>query len=140
MIRRAASFVLFLAVGCAEPHRDDVSLATRPYPIGSGTPETIDVQVVRDDVMIDLVNGTQQSWRDATVWINRRYMAPLQSLPAGATRRMNLWTFRDAWGSVFYAGGFFRSREPMDVRLVELQASPDAPLLGLITVAPPRED
>ena len=129
------ALVAFLAMaGCGSTYRYDPERATRSYPYELHTTQTVDIQVFRDETDIELVNSTGTSYADFDLWINQRYVARVDSLPAGSTRRFSLWDFYDELGESLNAGGFFRTREPDKVRLVEIQLDDSSPMIGLITI------
>jgi hypothetical protein len=112
----------------------DPEWATRPYPDALHTTDTVDMQVFRRDTKIEIVNSTPRSYEHFDMWVNQRYVAHVQSLPAGRTVTLSLWDFRDVYGNTFYAGGFFREYEATPLRMVEIQPAPDQKLIGLITI------
>lgn len=122
----------FLA-GCA-PSLYHPERATRAYPMDLHRPQSVDVQVFRDDTSITLVNATPNTYEDVDLWINQRFVHSIGTLAAGETRTISLWDFYDVRGDQFNAGGLFRTREPTPVRLVEIQAGADQPLIGLIAI------
>lgn len=109
-------------------------LATRPYPIEHHTTETVDIQCFRRGTDLEIVNSTARSYESFDLWINQRFVHTIPALPAGATVRVSLWDFVDAYGRRFYAGGFFRSYPAEPVRLAEIQIAADQPMVGLISV------
>ncbi len=145
---RATAALAVLAIlpfaGCAEGIFDerlyDISRATRPYPADLHTTDTVDMQVFRDGTRIEIVNSTARSYSDFNLWINQRYVRRVESLPAGRSITLSLWDFWDKRGEVFYSGGFFASYKPAPLRLVEIQASEDQPMVGLITLRGEDED
>ncbi len=124
-----------LGSGCNRPNFDP-KLATRPYPYELHTTTVLPIQVFRDGTRIEIVNATDQSWTEVTVWINQRFAAPLASLGAGQRVSMDLFSFRDDLGEQFRAGGLFRTRPPATVELIEIQPRPGQPMIGLISVMP----
>lgn len=129
----AAVGALWITTGCT-PDLYNAQLASGPYPLELHRPDSVDIQVFRQDTGIEIVNATAVSYEDVDVWINRRYTAALESLPAGGRAHMSLWDFYDMRGEQFNAGGLFAIREPTLVRLVELQVNQSDPLVGLITI------
>ncbi len=119
--------------GCHQPNFTP-SLARAAYPYDLHSTDTIPIEVFRDGTTISIVNSTASAWQDAIIWINQRFSAPLSSLRAGETVQMELSTFRDDIGESFPAGGMWATRRSMPVRLVELQAAPDQPLVGIIAI------
>jgi len=97
-------------------------------------PRAVDMQVFRDGGHIEIVNSTARSYHDFDLWINQRYMRSVDRLEAGETRRFDLHGFYDERGEVISAGGFFATRAPTPVRLVQIQVDDTQPLIGLITI------
>ena len=61
-------------------------------------------------------------------------------LTAGEFLTLSLWDFRDVRGEVINAGGFWRTKAPTAVRLVQLQLDDESPLIGLIAIRAGDED
>ena len=132
----SALFVLVMAgLSCNAPNFDP-KLAVRPYPFELHTTNVLPIQVFRDGTHIEIVNSTDRQWTNATVWVNQRYAATLDSLGPGQRISMDLFSFRDDIGEQFRAGGLFRTRPAAKVELIELQSAEGMPLLGLISVMP----
>jgi hypothetical protein len=125
--------MILLPMACHRPDFDP-SKARAAYPYDLHSTDTIPVEVFRDGTTISIVNSTANAWVNATVWINQRFSAPIAALSAGQTINMDLFGFRDNIGEAFPAGGLWATRRPMPVRLVELQAAADQPLVGLIAI------
>ena len=109
MIHRLSSLMLLLSAsmgmltlgfGCNAPNFDP-KLATRPYPFDLHTTDVVPIQVFRDGTTIEIVNSTDRTWSDATIWVNQRYAAPLKSLQPGQRVSMDLFSFRDDIGEQF---------------------------------------
>ena len=114
--------------------------ATRPYSHELHTIETVDIQVFRDVELIELVNATVHTYRDFDIWVNQRYVLHVDQMLAGETIRLSLWDFFDERGDRFNAGGFWATREPERVRLVEMQPAQNLPMVGLLTIRSAGED
>ena len=125
-----------LAMSACNRPNFDPKLAMPPYPYELHTTNVLPIQVFRDRTYIEIVNSTDQSWSDLTVWINQRFAAKLKRLQAGERVSMDLFTFRDDLGEQFRAGGLLRTRPAAKVELVELQSGLEQPLVGLISVMP----
>lgn len=123
------------ASGCNFPNFDP-KLATKPYPYELHTINVLPIQVFRDGTHIEIVNSTDLSWTDATIWVNQRYASNLDSLQPGQRVSMNLFSFRDDLGEQFRAGGLLRTRPASKVKLIELQPAEGMPMVGLISVMP----
>ena len=89
---------------------------------------------------IELVNATVHSYRNFDLWVNQRYVLHVDELLAGETIRLSLWDFFDERGDRFNAGGFWATREPERVRLVEMQPAQNLPMVGLLTIRSAGED
>ena len=92
------------------------------------------MQVFRNDTNIEIVNTTARSYRNVDVWVNQRYVSHVEAIPAGETISLSLWDFKDEYGNLFNAGGFFRTYPPTPVRMVEIQVSSEDPLIGLVAI------
>ena len=114
--------------------------ATRPYPFDLHTTDTVDIQVFRDGVNIQVVNATARSYNDFDLWVNQRYVRHIEALPVGQSLTLSLWDFYDERGERPIAGGFWRTQEPTRVRLVEIQTDPQGPMIGLIAIRGENED
>ena len=114
--------------------------ATRSYSHELHTIDTVDIQVFRDVELIELVNATVHSYLDFDIWINQRYVLHVDQMLAGETIRLSLWDFFDERGDRFNAGGFWATREPERVRLVEMQPAQNLPMVGLLTIRSAGED
>ncbi len=142
MIHRLSSLMLLLSAsmgmltlgfGCNAPNFDP-KLATRPYPFDLHTTDVVPIQVFRDGTTIEIVNSTDRTWSDATIWVNQRYAAPLKSLQPGQRVSMDLFSFRDDIGEQFRAGGLFRTRPAAKVELIEIQEAEGMPMIGMISI------
>ena len=142
MIHRLSSLMLLLSAsmgmltlgfGCNAPNFDP-KLATRPYPFDLHTTDVVPIQVFRDGTTIEIVNSTDRTWSDATIWVNQRYAAPLKSLQPGQRVSMDLFLFRDDIGEQFRAGGLFRTRPAAKVELIEIQEAEGMPMIGMISI------
>ena len=103
MIKRLSSFLLLvlpstglllMVSGCNFPNFDP-KLATRPYPFELHTTDVVPIQVFRDGTDIEIVNSTDRTWTEATVWVNQRYAVLLESLKPGQRVSIDLFSFRD---------------------------------------------
>lgn len=133
-LRRCALIACAIALTSCTPATYVPELATKPYPSQQHTTTTADIQCFRRGTDIEIVNSTAHSYADFDLWINQRYTRKMDSLPAGATRRVSLWEFVDQHGRRFYAGGLFRSYPAEPMRLVQIQTGEGQPLIGLIAI------
>ncbi len=125
--------LILLAAGCERVWYAPAK-ATRPYPHHLHKANAIDMQVFREGDALQIVNSTPRSYRDFDLWINQRYVRRVDVLLVGDTVQISLWDFYDQWGEAFNAGGFWRTDEPMPVRLVQMQLGEDQPLIGLVMI------
>src|SRR5690554_4532820 len=133
-IMYCATAAAALATTACQPKMYVPQRATRSYPVERHTTQTLDMQVFRNGSEIEIVNTTAHSYQDFDLWVNRRFVHHVESLPAGQSITLSLWDFFDERGERFNAGGFFRTIEPTPVRLVQIEQSPESPLVGLITI------
>jgi hypothetical protein len=133
LVRPIALVMIVLAAGCARP-LSDPDAAFAPYPRTTQPAASIDMQVFRHGEDIVIVNSTARSYRDFTLWLNQRYGRTIDRLAAGETIRIHLAEFHDERGEAFRSGGFFGTEEPTPLVLTEIQESPEAPLVGLVTI------
>jgi hypothetical protein len=94
--------------------------------------QTLDIQVVRSETDVTLTNTTARSFGRSRLWINRWYSREIESFGVGETLELQLSSFRDIYGESFRAGGFWATREPQRVELVQLETADS--MLGLIAV------
>ena len=118
------------------PNLYDPTLATRAYPEALPQSDVIQIQAIPQELDLKIVNATSTDFKDIDVWINRRYVQHVPLLLAGATIELSIVKFRDVWGQCPQPGGFWRTRKPTPLVLVQIQTDSTSPLLGLVTVVP----
>lgn len=125
------------AAGC-QRYPYDPTKATRAYPSELAQAALVDVQVIPqiDEGTLTLVNATSTSYRDFDLWLNRRYVRRVESLPAGQSITLPVESFWDERGEGPFPGGWFRYYAPTPIVLVQIQTAPDAPFIGLIAKPP----
>jgi hypothetical protein len=138
MVGIAATAITLMISACGG-RRYDPAMATRPYPDQLGQSEIIQAQVFRKGPNVTIVNASPQGFKDADLWLNRRYMYHLDSLKPGQTITLSLTEFFDAWGETPIAGGFFRTEEPTPSVLMQIQADQESPMVGMVTILPQDE-
>lgn len=145
-IARAAAAAVFAAIGargltgCAESgSRIDAALPTYPVELRQST--VLDIQVVRDDTHITMSNTTARAIGKARMWINGWYSREIDGLGVGQSLTLNLYDFRDPYGTQFRAGGFFATQRPDRVVLAQLEPLEVEPreLIGLVVVGRSEE-
>jgi hypothetical protein len=114
----------------------DPALETRPYPSELGQGGVVQVQAIPMELAIRVINATATDYSDIDVWVNRRYVQHVRSIPAGATVDLEIEKFRDQWGQCPQPGGFWRTRAPTPLVLVQIQTDEKSPLVGLVMVVP----
>lgn len=126
------------AAGC-ETVRRDPAKATRAYPFHVPQERVADIQVFNDGDAMLIVNATVESWNDADIWLNQRYVHRIPRLSSGQTLRIPLDQFWDARGEGPFPGGLLRYYPPTPIRLVQIQTAPEAPLVGFKAIPTERE-
>lgn len=138
-----------LALGGCRPFID--AEPTRPSyddlftPTLGATPaqaEVIDIQVFRDVTRLVLTNTTTRPLGAGRLWVNGSHSLQIEEVGPGQTLDLPLGKFVDRFGDRFRAGGFWATRSPEPVVLVQHEAvsAEDAaagragPLVGLILV------
>lgn len=129
-----AAMAFALAVGACSP-RQDAALAGPEYPEAKVQSRTLDIQAVRTKTTIRITNTTARAYGKSRLWINRWYSAPIESLAVGESIELRQDSFRDQYGEAFRGGGFFATRKPMKVDLVQLET--EEGMVGLIAVGQP---
>ncbi len=107
---------LSLLAGCGETVRQQ----GRVYPDGTSE-STLDIQVQREETKIALTNTSAIAFGPSTLWVNASFSRPVKGLGIGQTLTLELSDFIDEHGNRFRAGGFFATRRPHDVVLVEIE-------------------
>lgn len=125
-------------LGC-EAVRRDPTKATRAYPFQLKQDRTADIQVFNDGDAMLLVNTTVESWTNADIWLNQRYVCHVDRFDSGQTLRIPLGEFWDVRGEGPFPGGLFRYYPPTPIRLVQIQPAPDAPMIGCKSIPTERE-
>jgi len=142
-MRREVSLI-FLAgtaalLSACEAIRYEPTKATRAYPFNLPQARTAAVQVFNDGEAMLIVNATVESWQNIDLWLNQRYMLHLDRIDAGQTLRLSLGDFWDVRGEGPFPGGLLRYYPPTPIRLVQIQSSADAPLVGFVSIPTERE-
>ncbi len=115
----------------------DVDYA-RAYPRAAPRGDVLDVQVFRADTMLTMTNSTSRSFGPSTLWVNERFSRPIDAFASGQTLKLDLYEFRDQYQDQFRAGGFFATRDPDPVVLVQLETGAEdgaQELIGFVVVS-----
>ena len=126
-------------VGGCETVRRDPTKATRLYPFNLPQERVANVQVFNDGDAMLIVNATTESWKQADLWLNQRYLHRIDQLASGQTLRIPLDQFWDVRGEGPFPGGLFRYYAPTPIRLVQLQLDEKGPLVGFRAIPTERE-
>lgn len=118
-----------MLAGCRAGSKID---AARGYPIEKTQSKALDVQVIRDETKISLVNTTAEPLPAGTLWVNGQFSHDFSGLAPGAKTSMSLKEFRNEYGEAFRAGGFFATQRPSDLVMAQLET--ESTLLGLVVV------
>lgn len=127
-----------LSVGGCQLFNEKLTAEAGPaYPEDAPMVSVLDIQVFRDVTTLRFTNTTTSDLPASTMWLNKRYSAPLPSVASGETSELDLRGFVDEFGDTYKAGGFFAQREPAPVVLAQIEVPDDNgnPLLyGLVVV------
>jgi hypothetical protein len=107
------------------------------YPEEAAMVEVLDIQVFRDVTTLRYTNTTTSDMPACTLWLNKRYSAPIPAVASGETVEIDLRQFVDEFGDTYKAGGFFAQREPAPVVLAQIEvpgAEGDPELYGFVVV------
>ena len=126
--------LLLLLLGGCFPKRYDPAQGTRRYPVELGQSEVVNVQVTRDGDQMVIVNGTAIDFENIDLWLNQRYLHPVERIAPGETVTLGLGDFWDLWGGGPNPGGLLRWFDPTPVVLVQAQIDESSPLVGFISV------
>ena len=124
-------------VGC-QRYPYDPDKATRPFPKQLKQASMVDIQVIPTvtEGTIKVVNPTATSYRNFDLWINQRYVRHVDALLAGESLDLAIDSFWDERGEGPFPGGWFRYYDPTPIVLVQIQPTPESPLIGLISKPP----
>ncbi|MCX5639304.1 MAG: hypothetical protein NT059_00600 [Planctomycetota bacterium] len=116
----------------------DPEKATRPFPKQLKQTSIADIQVIPTvtEGTIKLVNPTATSYRNFDLWLNQRYVRHVDALLAGESLDLAIDSFWDERGEGPFPGGWFRYFDPTPIILVQIQATPESTLIGLIAKPP----
>jgi hypothetical protein len=112
-------------------------MAGPPYPAEKAQTRTLDIQVVRTETTLHLTNTTARAYGKCRLWINRWFSREIDSLGVGETIELRQDSFRDQHGEAFRSGGFFATRKPQKVELVQLETADG--IVGLVAVGKETE-
>jgi hypothetical protein len=125
-----------LATGCSGG-ADPVPYA-REYPNSiERAPATLNIQVFKRPTRLEFTNTTPRAYAPATIWLNRRFSYPIDSIAIGESISLPLSNFRDEFSDAFRGGGFFAREAPERLVLAEIETpGPDGKplMLGMVVV------
>jgi hypothetical protein len=133
----AAAVLLLGLVGCggtaAREHR--AAMAELTYPEAAPRGESLPVHVVRAGSQIRLANTSARPYEDMQLWLNRRFVLTVETLPIGADNRFQLKRFINRHGERYPRAGWLTPRQTEPVVLAELY-DPEAKVRHRLTVQP----
>lgn len=115
--------------GCRAGSKID---AGRSYPIKKAQTKTLDVQVIRNETEITMVNTTANALPEGTMWINGQFSHGFEGLAPGARTTMSLKSFHNEYGEAFRAGGFFATQRPSSLVMAQIETTES--MIGLVVV------
>ncbi|MBX3364841.1 MAG: hypothetical protein KF866_08765 [Phycisphaeraceae bacterium] len=139
----AAGTVTLVMAGCSTG-ATRISEEGVNYPSNLAQGETLDVQVIRRETVIEISNTSALDLPPGKLWLNAWFASDFPGLAVGQTRTFRLADFKDRHGERFAAGGFWATRPPDQVVLAQIETTDaqGAPkLLGLVVIGttnPPR--
>lgn len=93
--------------------------------------EVLDIHAIRDGTRVSLTNSTTSAFGPSRLWINRWFSREIDGLAIGQQLDLSLSDFKDQYGEEFRAGGFFATRKPD--RLVLMQIENEGAMYGVVT-------
>ncbi len=130
----ACAAVVVVAGGCKTG--SDVDAGRPAYPTEIRQEVVLDVQVVRNDTEITMTNTTARSIGRSLLWVNGWYSREIEGFGVGQTLTLNLYEFKDQYGTPFRGGGFFATERPERVVLAQVEPleGDSKELIGLVVV------
>lgn len=101
------------------------------YPAGAQQ-GALDVQSFRDETQLAIINTSERAFGPSRLWINQWYSREIDGLGVGQKITLDLYTFKDRYGTAFRAGGFFATDRPDRVALLQIEET--GATTGLISV------
>jgi len=132
-MRTILLLLLLPLISCHNP-AGNPNLANATYPMELHVADSVPIQVLRDNEFIEIVNSTANDFGQSILWVNQRFSSDLPPMPTGSTLRFDLRSLRDSYGEQFNAGGIWRTDEPTQLVIAELQLSDIEPLVGLVVI------
>lgn len=132
----AAFAVLPGCVGHPQP-TPETALQTA-YPEEAPYGDDLDVVVVRDGEEIALVNREPRALGPARLWLNQRYMRPVERIAIGTGNALPLTGFYNRLGEHYPVGSFLRPERSLKLVLAELY-DPQANTRYRLTVQPEEQ-
>jgi len=141
IIGAAAATCLAALAGCHTAARVDTGLPDYAQRFGfqnTGSDEVLNVQAIRRVNEITITNTSTIDFGPTLLWANARFSNELPRLQPGETVTLDLFDFRDQYGTPFRAGGFFAAERPDALVMMQIEGEPKpdgAPVrYGLIVV------
>lgn len=130
-----AAGVAGVLAGCSGSPEVDAEARAFPYELEQA--ELLDVQVFRDVTRLRFTNTSGRPLGPGMLWVNRRFgYAMPEGVAIGERVDLDLKSFVDEFGDPFRAGGFFATRDPDKVVIVEYEEDAGADgLLAMVVVS-----
>lgn len=96
--------LLLLTVGCSMPFggdRLDAPNVARAYPQELPIGDPLNVEIVREGNAIRLDNRTPRAYENVELWLNHEYGAPIDTLPVGRGRPIDIESFTNQFGESY---------------------------------------
>lgn len=117
--------------GCNVGGQSKVGANLPVYPAELPKREVLDIHALRDGTRVSLTNSTTTAFGPSRLWINRWFSRDIDGLAIGQQLDLSLSEFKDQYGEEFRAGGFFATRKPD--RLVLMQIESEGAMYGVVT-------
>lgn len=100
--------------------RLDAPTVARAYPDHLPIGEPLTIEVIRDGNGIRLDNRTARSYENAELWLNHEFGAPLDTVPVGRGRAINIESFTNHFGETYPVAEFLRPEQDRKLVLADL--------------------
>lgn len=120
----ACAGLLLAVVGCrGVDEARALELSRLPYPAEAVPGPDLDILVRQDGGTLKVKNRTPATYRDAQLWLNQQYVAPVREIPiaaGGDQQSLPLNGFIDHHGEPYPVGGLLTPDRGFPVVLAEL--------------------
>ena len=102
------------------------------YPEEKKVTAVLDIQVLRDETKLTMTNTTARTITPSRAWVNEWWSSEFPGLAPGQTVRLDLFDFKDRFGTEFRAGGFWATQNPD--ALVKFEVEQGDGLVGFVVI------